>query len=572
MRGKKLTAILCAALSVSALTGAAVYAAQSYQADDLRMMSDYILGIDEASSVEDINGDGAVDSFDLVELRKTFKGTGEFTEQNIAATEQNVKLIGRTLSKNDITWLVQSGSAVEFTVTGKSAEITLAGDSSINNDADYRSRYAVIVDDVIVTDALMDTEELVVPLFESETSRTATVKVIHLSEANNGSIGVKSISVISDTVAPVRPTAKKELSIEFIGDSITCAYGVEGANAYEPFKTSTENFMKSYAYLTAQQLDAEYSAVSYSGYGIISGYTSGEKNVDSLIPDYYHLVGRPADYATEWDFTKADHDVVVINLGTNDSSYLTNDFETRSPEFVDGYVDFLGTVRDCNPNSYIICTIGTMGCEDVYPLIAQAVDEFKSATGDEMIMSYQSATQNQADGIGSDWHPSAITQQNSAYVLADKICQALGMESSQIGLNVASEATYETITNPDSNAYAHQYVGYDMSFNVNMSTGGSAPGDIEAKLSGITLKENATYRFEFDYTTSVDHTLPVTVRSADLLTTYHADFIDAGSSKNHFSAEFTVDEGDNTVEIVFALGGLDYYNAVFSNIKLVRIA
>ena len=45
---------------------------------------------------------------------------------------------------------------------------------------------------------------------------------------------------------------KKKLSIEIIGDSITAAYGVEGLNQYENFKTTTENFSKYYAYLTVK--------------------------------------------------------------------------------------------------------------------------------------------------------------------------------------------------------------------------------------------------------------------------------------------------------------------------------
>ena len=202
----------------------------------------------------------------------------------------------------------------------------------------------------------------------------------------------------------------------------TCALPI-----YEPFSTSTENFMKSYAYLTAQQLNADYSAVCYSGHGIISGYTTGEKNTDSLVPDCYNLVGKSYDYATEWDFESNPNDVVVINLGTNDSSYLSLDFEARSGDFVDGYVSFLKDLRDKNPNAYIICTVGTMGGEDVYGLIEQAIDIYKSETEDTNVMGYLSATQNIANGLGADWHPSVITQQESAYVLADKICEVLGI-------------------------------------------------------------------------------------------------------------------------------------------------
>jgi len=111
---------------------------------------------------------------------------------------------------------------------------------------------------------------------------------LHLSEANNGPVGVSTITVGSDSVLPIAPTSKKPLHIEFVGDSITCAYGVEGKDQYEDFKTTTENFLKSYAYLTAQKLDADYSTACYSGYGVVSSYSSdGVRRTDGIMSEHY---------------------------------------------------------------------------------------------------------------------------------------------------------------------------------------------------------------------------------------------------------------------------------------------
>ncbi|MGN0677612.1 MAG: GDSL-type esterase/lipase family protein, partial [Ruminococcus sp.] len=543
-------------------------AVKNYTIDDARHLSDALLGIFDVTSDDDINGDGIVNVFDMCTIKKSMLGSGEFVEKNYSATDENVKLTGRTMYRNDTAWLVQSGSAVEFTVTGKSAKITLAGDSSINNDENYRPRYAVLADGEIIEDALMDTSEKTLTLFEGETSRTSKIKIIHLSEAMNGAIGVKNISVTSDRAVPICPEPKKPLSIEFIGDSITCAYGVEGLSSSESFKTSTENFMKSYAYLTAQKLNADYSAVSYSGHGIISGYTStGDINTDSLIPDCYELTGKLSDYAENWNFETRSHDVVVINLGTNDSSYVTKEPETRSQEFVKGYIDFLNTVRQKNPESYMICTLGTMG-DELYEYVQKAVEQYIISTGDNRIMSYKSAVQNQADGIGSDWHPSEVTQQKSAYVLADKICQVLGIESDQIGLDVAADADYILNIDPDKGGNAYSYVGYDKSFWINMTTGGKSADAIEAVISGIGLKKGGGYRLEFDCTSTFDGTLPVYIKGSDGETYFKSEF-DAVSEKSHFSAEFNADKDDTSASIVFQLGGKDYYNATFSNISLV---
>lgn len=532
-----------------------------------------LLKSDEAYKCADLSGDGIVNVFDLILLKRELLGSddqGELTDSQWEAVESNVKLVGRNVVKNGATWLLQSGSAAEFNVTGQSAELVIAGNWGVDADKDQRPRYAVYVDGELLTDKTLDSKEEKITLFDGTASSVKNVKVILLSEAGNGAVGVDSINVKSTSSKPVKPVAKKDLSIEFIGDSITCAYGVEGANAYENFKTTTENFTKSYAYLTAQKLDADYSAVCYSGHGIVSGYTSdGSKNSDSLIPDIYELDSKLSIYSGNWDFASHKNDVVVINLGTNDINYVAADTETRSAEFTEGYIDFLKKVRKNNSGAYIICTLGTMGGDEICPLIEDAVNQYKSETKDERVMWYKSATQDQADGIGSDWHPSAITQQKSAYVLADKICQALGMESDQVGLDVAADAVYDVEINKESGANAAHYVGYDKSFWINMVSGGSSPEDIVACLSGISLKKGGEYRFEFDYTTSVDMDFKVSVKGAD---THFSDTVSSNSEKQHYSQTFKVTSDDSAARITYDIGGGSSYNVTLSGIKLTKIA
>ncbi len=560
---------IISAVSALLLTTTAV----SYSADDLQNLGNALLGTGKITAEMDLTGDGVVDSFDLVALRKEFISTGEVKEMAFSATEENIRYIGRNYYDGKTAWLVQSGSAVEFTVNAKSAEITIAGDSSINNDEKYRSRYAVIVDDEIIIDDVMNEKSKTIKLFESEESRIAKVKVIHLSEANNGAIGISEIKTVSDAVNPVVPTKKNDLNIEFIGDSITCAYGVEGKSASEQFTTKTENFMKSYAYLTAEKLNADYSAVSYSGHGIISGYSNdGSRNTSSLVPSYYKNYGNLSDYAKPWDFNKKPNDVVVINLGTNDYSYVGKDFENRSQDFIDGYKEFLETVRECNPEAYIICTFGIMGGQEMYPLIEQAVSEFSEKNSDSKIMAYESPMQNMTDdGIGSDYHPSEITQQKNAYILADKICNVLGIESDQIGLDVASDAEYNL--NIGENANASPFLSdYDKSYWINMVNGGDSPESIEAVISGIKLKKNGKYKLTFSINTSDGKEIPVLIRNKDKSKIYFSDTFTGTGEKSPYSAEITIDEDCNDAEIVFQVGGTNYYSVTLYSLRLEKIA
>ena len=480
-------------------------------------------------------------------------------------TKENVKIMGRFYQKNDITWIVQSGSAVEFYATGNSAEIVIAGGNSIYNDQNYRPRFGVYVDDKIILDKLMDELEIRVELFKGTTEKTVRVKVMQLSEANNGVVGVKSININSCNATPIKPVEKKKLSIEFIGDSITAGYGVEAPNQYENFKTSTENFSMSYAYLAAKKLDADYSIVCYSGHGIISGYSTGDKNPDLLVPEVYTRISKNNDFPGEWDFENHQHDVVFINLGTNDLNYVSKEPATRNDEFIQEYANFLTLIREKNPESYIICTVGIMGGGDeIYPLIEKAVE----LVGDKKISSYKSQTQNMNDGLGADWHPSKITQTYNSYVVSDKICNAIGIESDQVGLDVAADSVYDVYKNEENGAMLSFYVGYDKSFWINTVLGGKEITDIEAKCYGIKLKKGGVYILEFEHTSPKETEIPILLRGKNKV--HFKDSIKTSSSKVKYSKEITVEENDDNAEIVYQLGTLDSFQFTLTNIKLTK--
>ena len=548
------------AAAVFAMSFCATGAARSWTITDLQTLQTGILTTG-APAVYDLDNSGEVDVFDLGLMKRSLLTTGEVHRQSIPITADNAKLQSRTVEQDGVLWLVQSGSAAEFMLRGKSAALTLAGSSGIRNKHDYRPRYAVYVDGELLCDVVMEHATETISLWEG-TDRTAEVKVILLSEAMYGGVGIRSVEVESDAVQPVTPISQHPLLIEFIGDSITCAYGVEGASQGDSFKTATENFTKSYAYLTAQKLGADYTTCCYSGHGIVSGYTSdGTKNAASLIPDCYKTASKFADYNTAWDFARQP-DAVVINLGTNDINYVAAEPETHGAEFVEGYKAFLQTVRKKNPDAAIVCTVGTMGGDDVYQLIAQAVEEY----GDEKVSCYFSKTHSMTDGLGADWHPSVKTQQNSAYVLSDEISKALGLESDRIGLNAADSATYDLVLSSTANA-AHYVSDYDKSFWINTVTGGTAPEAVQAVLGGITLKAGE-YQLSFD-AAGADSEFPVVVRSGKAL--LFEGTASAGTDGVHFEETFTVDAASEDAELAFLLGGKDSYSVTLRNIALVRV-
>lgn len=565
MNRKYISGLLAGLLIVSAVMP--VSAADTVSAADAVHLAKALTTAAAMSDADDYNADGTVNAIDLTLMKRDLlsaEDSGELTEQTITAITEHTKLIGRTLTKDGVTWLVQSGSAVECTVTGTKASVTIAGDGAVFSDEKYRPRYGVYVDGELIKDVVMGEKEQNVELFSGTSKRTATVRIMHLSEANNGAIGVKQFDVTSSAANPVKPTAKKDLTIEFIGDSITCAYGVGADNQYVGFETATEDFSKSYAYLAAELIGADYSAVSYSGHGIISGYTSdGTINTDLLVPPVYENVAKTADYAVPWNFAANPSDVVVLNLGTNDDSYASKDLAVRGAAFQASYLDFLKQIRKCNPDATVICTLGIMGCEELYPYIEAAVKAF----GDSKVTCYQSPTQNiSGDGIGADWHPSLKTHQLNAYLLADKICAAIGREYSRIGVDFAADGEYGADIDKTNGANAWPYYAeWNKSLNVNITAGGAAAGEITAYVRGLDLPAGS-YELAFDVKGAEELEIPFAVRNAE------KEYCAGASSGTGGKATFKLDASASGCEIVFLLGEIDSANLTFENIKLYKTA
>lgn len=344
------------------------------------------------------------------------------------ADEEHVKLLGRSIFINDNLIMAYSSTGAEFNISAKRLDVTITGDSAANMDVDNGSAARIVV--FVNEERLLD--EMILKPVQSYTVFDGTevvegqVRILKVSEVANSLAGIAKITTDKDGF--ISPTEPRKLKIEFIGDSITCGYGVDDLVSSNHFATATEDNSKSYAYKTAQLLDADYSMVSISGWGIISGYSwDGKKHADAQLPAKYDRMGfawgrnvegvDPA--AVKWDFNVFVPDVVVINLGTNDHSY-TKGNKDRIAEFTDAYVEFLKDVRTKNPGAYIICALGTMG-QDLFPAIEVAVKEYTVQTGDENLCSLRLPQQLMSDGIAADWHPSEKTHGKAAKILADKI-------------------------------------------------------------------------------------------------------------------------------------------------------
>lgn len=336
------------------------------------------------------------------------------------ATAYNVKLIGRTYYDNEKLWFGLSGSGIEFKFKGKRCEIKIGGDS-IAMSADpanetNKARFAIYVNGERIIDEIVNGKGKTYKVIESDGEISAVVTVVKLSEAAMSSVYISEINVNG----MIEPTENKSTFIEFIGDSITCGYGIDDEDENHNFSTATEDVTRAYAYRTAKALDVDYSMVSYSGYGIVSGYTGdGVKNGSELVPPYYENpaytigdFGSVKPQNLKWDFTVRQPDLILINLGTNDDSYCLEDEEKRS-EYCALYIDFLKTVRKNNPKAKIVCALGIM-TDRLCPYVEKIAADYSAETGDTNITTFRFDVQLPEDGYAANWHPTAKTHGKAA--------------------------------------------------------------------------------------------------------------------------------------------------------------
>lgn len=354
--------------------------------------------------------------------------------KKLTLTNNNIKPVGRTYYFEDALWSAFSGTGAEFDFEGKTLYVTLLADKSADEEAKENvARYGVYVNGERVCEGTLNERVTKLTVINSEQPVKARVQIIKLSECAMSTMGIDSLETDDD--ASITPAPVRERKIEFIGDSITCGYGVDDEDPLHHFKTSTEDCTAAYAYKAARALDADYSLVSISGYGIISGYTgtAEEKITDQLVPPYYKSLGfsykkfadKLAPEDIPWDFKQFVPQAIVINLGTNDDSYCL-DHEDRQRDYADNYKIFLKVVREKNPDAFIFCGVGIMGTR-IYKALETAVNEYKAETGDKRVLAHCFKEHDaEKDGLVADYHPIRKSHDNACAEIAPIIKDTMG--------------------------------------------------------------------------------------------------------------------------------------------------
>ena len=117
-------------------------------------------------------------------------------------------------------------------------------------------------------------------------------------------------------------------------------------------------------------------------------------------------------FANESVFAEDPADLVVINIGTNDSSWTRGKPE-REALFGEAYLHFLEQVHTVRPSSPILSILGTMG-QSLCDTVEEQVRLFQSAHPEAWVRFLRMPMQRAEDGLGADGHPTPATQRIAA--------------------------------------------------------------------------------------------------------------------------------------------------------------
>jgi hypothetical protein len=379
-----------------------------------------VKGDSRYKSSADFSSNGAVNMEDIMIAAKHFnKSTQDYPAVNITTSSPSPSPTVTPLPsaegsiRYDGRFDFSDPKGAKYAWTGSSIVANFYGtEVSVTLKSTGENWFQAIVDGKTMAPFMVNSQSTV-SLAKGLTQGNHLVVLWKRTEASQGEVQFLGFNFGQGRLLPA-PTAPAR-KIEFIGDSITCAYGNEGTAKEQPFTPKNENSYLSYAAITARSLNASANFIAWSGIGITMNYGGSG---GPLIQDRYLLTLPNSN--VQWDFKKYIPQAVVINIGTNDFSTVTPD----KNKFITNYKNLVAKIRTNYPDAHIFCTIGPMmwgsGLESCKSYITEIVNDFKTK-GDSKVYMLEYPQQSESNGYGEDWHPSLKTHQLMADQLTAEI-------------------------------------------------------------------------------------------------------------------------------------------------------
>lgn len=331
----------------------------------------------------------------------------------ISASDPALRLSGRSegVGTADIVF-GYSGARMRLRFEGPSVAVRLEDES--------RANYAMAwVDGRAGRKFRLDAPDGLYPLAQGLAPGEHTVEVVRVTECDLGLTHFRGF-VLGPGGRALAWRDGPERRIEFIGDSITCGYGVEVDDPKLHFEPATENFCLGYSGLAARRLDADYLVVSRSGIGIVRNYDGPREGSEHAMPEVY-----PATFYLKpgrtWDAAKFTPDVVCVNLGTNDFSTTGVNVDS----FTSAYVSFGTMLLQRYPRAQLVIIQGPMnndaGLRAALDAVVRELGGRAAGRVHFLALSAQGSV-----GLGADYHPNRAQSEINARELTTFLADLMG--------------------------------------------------------------------------------------------------------------------------------------------------
>lgn len=317
------------------------------------------------------------------------------------------------------------GISIKGAFSGHYLEVFLDNQATTSKPTANANYYNVLIDDSLYQVIRCENGGGKFVIAENLPVGSHTFEIYKRTESSVG-VGVFKGLRLSEGATLMKYSQALRKRIEFIGNSITCGYGIEGESQHCKFTDSTENNYKSYAAMTARNFHADGIYIAYSGRGIYWNY--GKDTVKPTMVELYNAV-FPDNEEEARGFSNNTADLYVINLGTNDFTHENPD----SLLWTHAYLKLIDKLREKSKHTPIVCCLSPM-TSDYWPKGNKArttlknyldgVVAYRNKSGDEHVYFCEFQLQGKY-GYGCGWHPSYLQHQQNAQELTEFISKTL---------------------------------------------------------------------------------------------------------------------------------------------------
>jgi hypothetical protein len=305
--------------------------------------------------------------------------------------------------------------APTFSYSGVSIRTSFTGTSiaAIMDDDTGQNFYNIILDGKVVDTFNVSIGKKTYTLAQGLANTTHEIEIFKRTELTFGK--TQFFGFVIDEGATLSAATKRDVMIEYVGNSITCGYGNEGVGGGK-FGPTTENHYLTYAAITSRNFNARHLAVCRSGIGIFRNYDGPATGSSDCMTNLYTRTFL-FDENPKYSFNDQP-DVVCIDLGTNDFSTTGGD----SARYVNNYFRLIDTIQaKYSKHPDVICLLGPMLADPTLSNVRRYmtfVADSANKKGKGNVYFFEMSAQT---GLGIDYHPNVNQHKKNALELTNYI-------------------------------------------------------------------------------------------------------------------------------------------------------